>query len=108
VDITALESAYRAGKLTPTHWLDKFIVISRNRASGRVDHARTQRAQLSRAAELEASASSDGLPLFGIPFAVKDNFDVEGLPTTAACPAFAHHATETATVVERLLDAGAI
>src|ERR1700691_1429971 len=63
---------------------------------------------LLRAAELETSSSARALPLFGIPFAVKDNFDVEGLPTTAACPAFTHQAAETATAVKRLLDAGAI
>jgi allophanate hydrolase len=49
------------------------------------------------------------LPLFGIPFAVKDNIDVSGLATTAACPAFASQvATESAPVVVRLEQAGAI
>ncbi len=47
-------------------------------------------------------------PLWGIPFAVKDNIDVAGLVTTAACPAFAYTATITATVVTRLQHAGAI
>ena len=57
---------------------------------------------------LKRAASARSLPLYGIPFAVKDNFDVEGMPTTAACPTFAHEAAETATVVKKLLDAGAI
>jgi allophanate hydrolase len=47
-------------------------------------------------------------PLFGAPFVVKDNIDVAGLPTTAACPAFAHTATRSATVVTKLLEAGAV
>jgi allophanate hydrolase len=47
-------------------------------------------------------------PLYGVPFAVKDNIDVAGMPTTAACPAFSHVAQRTATVVQKLLDAGAI
>ncbi len=47
-------------------------------------------------------------PLFGLPFAVKDNIDVAGLPTTAACPDFAYVATATAPAVERALEAGAI
>lgn len=47
-------------------------------------------------------------PLWGVPFAVKDNIDVAGMQTTAACPAFAHLPDVTAPVVERLLAAGAI
>ena len=48
------------------------------------------------------------LPLYGVPFAVKDNIDVGGLPTTAACPAFAYTAKADATCVARLRAAGAI
>ncbi|RAU19644.1 allophanate hydrolase [Nitrincola tibetensis] len=50
----------------------------------------------------------ESLPLFGVPFAVKDNIDVAGWMTTAACPAFAYTAAEDATVVARLKKAGAI
>ena len=50
----------------------------------------------------------EALPLFGIPFAVKDNVDVAGWPTTAACPAFAYVAEEDATAVACLKAAGAI
>jgi allophanate hydrolase len=48
------------------------------------------------------------LPLAGVPFAVKDNIDVAGMPTTAGCPAYAYVPARTATVVQRLLDAGAV
>ncbi len=47
-------------------------------------------------------------PLWGVPFAVKDNIDVAGTPTTAACPGFAYTPAATAFAVQRLLDAGAL
>ena len=59
-------------------------------------------------AERLAQAGPQGKPLFGVPFAVKDNIDVAGLPTTAACPAFAYQPQRSAFVVERLIAAGAI
>lgn len=48
------------------------------------------------------------LPLYGIPFAIKDNIDLAGAPTTAGCTEFAYHPQHHATVVQRLIDAGAI
>jgi allophanate hydrolase len=47
-------------------------------------------------------------PLFGVPFVVKDNIDVLGMPTTAACPAFSYEPATNAWCVQRLIDAGAI
>lgn len=62
---------------------------------------------LAEAAALEASGPT-GKPLYGLVFAVKDNIDVAGLETTAACPAFAYRPEHSAYVVERLVAAGAI
>ncbi len=56
----------------------------------------------------ELGAWSPDRSLFGIPFAVKDSIDVEGLPTTVACPAFSYMPQRTATAVQKALDAGAI
>ena len=50
----------------------------------------------------------DDLPLYGIPFTIKDNIDLAGIPTTAACPAFKHVPQKSAFVVQQLLNAGAI
>lgn len=55
-----------------------------------------------------ASIDSEALPLWGVPFAIKDNIDLAGIPTTAACPDFSYVPDKSATVVARLIDAGAI
>ena len=64
---------------------------------------------LAQAAAVDARlAAGERLALAGVPFAVKDNIDVAGLPTTCACPAFAYWPARSAFVVERLVAAGAI
>ena len=72
--------------------------------------ARASAAQIDE--QLEAArarkAAGHDMPLLGVPFAVKDNIDVAGLPTTAACKAFGKLATTDAPAVKRLRDAGAI
>ena len=84
-------------------WNDPALWITR------VDNARIRE----RAHALAAAVKTDPgmvarLPLYGIPFAVKDNIDVAGMPTTAACPAFGYTPNRSAPVIDRLLDAGAV
>ena len=57
---------------------------------------------------LDRAPDREALPLWGLPFAVKDNIDVAGMPTTAACPDFAYVPKDDATAVRRLKDAGAL
>jgi len=59
------------------------------------------------AKRLEGKSIAD-LPLYGVPFAIKDNIDLVGIPTTAACPEYAYMPAKSATVVQKLIDAGAI
>ncbi|WP_027331442.1 allophanate hydrolase [Mycolicibacterium tusciae] len=63
---------------------------------------------LAAAEEIEKRPGARTLPLYGVPFGVKDSIDVEGVATTLACPDYAYIATATAPVVQRLLDAGAL
>src|SRR3982074_2361801 len=57
---------------------------------------------LAAAAEMEKRPGARTLPLYGVPFGVKDSIDVEGVPTTLSCPDYAYVATMTAPVVRRL------
>jgi allophanate hydrolase len=66
------------------------------------------RADVQALAEAAALDRPDGRPLWGVPFVVKDNIDVAGMPTTAACPDLAYIPTDDAFVVARLRAAGAI
>src|SRR5690606_1498221 len=56
----------------------------------------------------QAGANALELPLYGVPFVIKDNIDAAGLPTTAACPAFTYIAQTDANSAARLRAAGAI
>jgi allophanate hydrolase len=109
MDISSLENAYRDGSLKPTEVVER--VYDEIARTGELPVWITLVAKsenLARARDLESCGDARALPLYGIPFAVKDNFNVEGLPTTAACPDYSRLAAKTATVVQRLLDAGAI
>jgi allophanate hydrolase len=107
-----LHADYRSGLLRPHEVVDSVLERIEARGDDAVWISRFGADQLhARAAELERLAGSEGAglpPLYGIPFAVKDNIDVTGLPTTAACPAFGYSPARHANSVRRLLDAGAI
>lgn len=109
--VGGLAARYRAGETTPGAVLDE--VARRIAARGDSDGVWIERVPLPalerRLRAIEARrARGDRLPLYGIPFAVKDNIDVAGLPTTAGCPAYAYEPAEDAVAVRRLLDAGAV
>ncbi|HEX5276279.1 MAG TPA: amidase family protein, partial [Fluviicoccus sp.] len=73
------------------------------------DPAGLERALTALADRLAAVGGNlDRLPLYGIPFAVKDNLDATPLPTTCACPSFAYIPEYSAVVVEKLVAAGAV
>lgn len=107
-DIASLRDAYGKG-LTPIDMAREALARMAAYGDPAVWIARvTEREVMARAEALTAQGPSDAMPLWGIPFAAKDNIDVAGLPTTAGCPAFAYTPQRHAFVVERLLAAGAI
>lgn len=108
LDLTGLTRLYRGGDLTPAALVAGLIERIGARGDDKVWIYRIPDADLMARATALAKSGPEGLPLYGIPFAIKDNIDVAGLPTTAGCPAYAYIAEETAPAVARLLDAGAI
>jgi len=109
VDIGSLLAGYRKGASSPAAVIRAIYAEIREQGERPVWISLVaEEESLRRAAELETREDAHALPLYGVPFAVKDNYDVAGMETTAACPAFAFTAKETATAVERLLAAGAI
>lgn len=90
-DVLARLAVY--DKVQPQAWISRFSPQALLQAAEAVDMR---------------VAAGEKLPLAGVPFAAKDNIDVAGIDTTAACPSFAYRPHGSATVVERLLAAGAI
>ncbi len=104
-----LRTTYRNGELTPRQLL---LGLREKAAALNPDYHLF--IHLLTAEELEPyltaleSRDLESLPLYGVPFAIKDNIDLAGIPTTAACPAFAYVPPRSATIVEQLLALGAI
>ncbi|GAC1305681.1 MAG: allophanate hydrolase [Vulcanimicrobiaceae bacterium] len=107
---SALRAGYRDGSLSPEAVFAEVLARVAAYPDPAVWIARVPEERvLARARALPRDAESiDRLPLYGLPFAVKDNIDVEGMPTTAGCPAYAYDPQTTAFAVARLLAAGAI
>jgi allophanate hydrolase len=108
LDFCTLSQRYRAGETTPTAVIRDIYQRIQQYADPAVwIYLAPIADSLVRAKALERK-SPDQFPLYGIPFAIKDNLDWADVPTTAGCPAFAYTPERSATVVERLLAAGAI
>lgn len=108
LDIGALRAGYRAGRFTPADVADAVFARIAARNSRGIWIECLTRAHVRSFVDALAGRDPDTLPLYGIPFAIKDNIDLDGVPTTAACPAYTYVPDASAPVVQRLIDAGAI
>jgi allophanate hydrolase len=106
--IAAILKAHRSGATTPHATLARSFARIRAHADPAVFITLRDEAEALAEARALTAEGPRGRPLYGVPVAVKDNIDVAGLPTTAACPAFAYTPAHDATVVARLRAAGAI
>jgi allophanate hydrolase len=106
--IAAIVAAHRAGTTSPAQTIAR--TYQRIRELNDPAIFISLRDEKDAIADAEALSQQDAaqLPLYGVPFAVKDNIDALGLPTTAACPAFSYVPTHDSTAVARLRAAGAI
>jgi allophanate hydrolase len=109
LQLDALRSAYRDGSTTPRQ-----LLLSLRDKAAALNPDYHLFIHLLNVEELEPYLAAldgrdiDSLPLYGVPFAIKDNIDLAGIPTTAACPAFAYVPERSATIVEQLLALGAV
>jgi allophanate hydrolase len=107
IDLASLRAFYAAGRRPAAIIEEIYARLERHAACGAWTYIVPKHEALRRAVLLDA-VSPASLPLFGVPFSVKDNIDVDSLPTTAGCPAYSYIPAVSATIVERMEAAGAI
>ena len=106
--VAEILAAYRRDALKPQDVVARSYARIRRHADPAIFIALREEAEVLAEAAALVRDSDRTLPLYGIPIAVKDNIDVKGLPTTAACPAFGYRPAKDATAVARLRRAGAL
>ena len=106
--LAALREAYVEGTLTPEKLVAEVLRRVEEACHPHVWIAKTSRERLLEMARALPSKPTAELPLYGVPFAIKDNIDLAETPTTAGCPEFSFVPAESAAVVQRLIAAGAL
>lgn len=106
-DISTLQKGYAKGSFSVSDVIEEALRRIETSDSAIWISVESRVNLLKQAHALESRGATD-LPLYGIPFAVKDNIDVQNLPTTAACPDYKRFAAKDATIVAQLRAAGAI
>lgn len=108
LQISHLRDLYLKGELTPSDLVKQLDAEIGSENSQNIWIQRLTYAEMLVYAKNLEGKNIANLPLYGIPFAIKDNIDLANIPTTAACPDYAYTPTKSATVVQKLIDAGAI
>ena len=108
LDIETLRSAYASKAITP-----RALVAQLHERIAAVDNPKVwihllSESELAPYLDRLEGADPTSLPLYGMPFAIKDNIDLAGVPTTAACEAYSYVPEASSPVVEKLIQAGAV
>ncbi|MFD0673226.1 allophanate hydrolase [Cohnella sp. GCM10027633] len=106
--ISELRELYRSGKVTPAQVVMEIIRRAKRDEGMNIWITPPEWQRIEPYLLRLNGLDPEHAPLWGIPFAIKDNIDWSAAPTTAACPAYAYEPSEDAAVVERLVAAGAI
>jgi allophanate hydrolase len=106
--ITELLDGYRAGRFSPVDVAEAVLANIAKAPDRRAWITLLSPEHVLEYAKALAGRDPASLPLYGVPFAIKDNIDLEGVPTTAGCPDYAYTPSKSAFVVNRLIEAGAI
>jgi allophanate hydrolase len=106
--VAEILAAYRSGVATPADIVARSYARIRALNDPAIFITLRKEEDVASDAQALMRDSDKSLPLYGIPVAVKDNIDVAGMPTTAACPAYQYQAEKDATSVARLRAAGAL
>lgn len=107
LSIQWVKTAYDSGELTPKELFNEIISRSEKYTEKNIWIVKPSHELIDKYVQ-NLPEKSEKTPLWGIPFAIKDNIDLENVPTTAACPDFAYTPKESATIVQKLIEAGAI
>ena len=108
LDITSLLKGYRQSEFSPAEIINLVLARIESQPEYNIWITTLSAEAIQPYLEQLQQFSPSELPLYGIPFAIKDNIDLANVPTTAACPEYAYTPTAHATVVQQLIDAGAI
>ncbi|WP_158971938.1 allophanate hydrolase [Paraglaciecola sp. L3A3] len=104
--IRALQQSYKNGDFNPSTLITELLAEAKNYPESWI-HILSA-AEVAPYVKALENKTPEECPLWGVPFAIKDNIDLAGIPTTAACPEFSYVAEKSAYVVQQLIEAGAI
>ncbi len=108
LDITTLLNGYRQGAFSPAEIIELVLARIDSQPEYNIWISRLSAEAIQPYLEYLQQFSPAELPLYGIPFAIKDNIDLANVPTTAGCPDYTYTTTAHAAAVEQLINAGAI
>ncbi|MCF2947975.1 allophanate hydrolase [Paraglaciecola aquimarina] len=104
--ISALQQAYKNADFTPSSLMEELLAKAKRYPESWIHLLSTE--EIAPYLDALESKKPEDCPLWGVPFAIKDNIDLAGVPTTAACAEFSYVPETSAYVVQQLIDAGAI